>query len=260
MVLYPSCLYNRIQEAKRHMSSVMRVGEAFVGYPYHIVDLSVRLRPIVEEIDEVQKTKKAIELLMFEPSRSFVANDKYSNRNDVGIMVLLGAIIHERYIHIGTTEGDEQTTRLDVISDRGRWTVRLSEFLGSLNSYLLSQDEIARIVCEMIDNYTNEVAKDEVEYRTRPPEFGNYDLDWLLCEYATQESTLKRKLMSVVFESHEVPEYVVSELRFSANSISYKGCDLYVSPHNWNGWTTDRKRAVSWKTISETVQGYINDK
>ncbi len=260
MALYPSCLYNRVQEAKRHMSSVMRVGKEFVGYPYHIVDLSVRMRPIVEEIDEVRKSKKEIELLKFEPSRSFAANDRYSSRNDVGIMVLLGAIIHERYIHIGVTEEDERTVRLDVMSDRGRWIVRLSEFLSSLHSYLLSQDEIALIVCEMIDNYTNEVARDEVKYRTRPPKFGNHDLDWLLWEYATQEPGLKRMLMSDVFGAHEVPDYVVSQLRFSANHIGYKGFDLYISPHAWNGWNADCRRAASWTTLSETVRRYVNGK
>ena len=38
-------------------------------------------------------------------------------------------------------EGDK-TLRLDVISDKGRWIVNYSEFLGGLKSYILSRDEV----------------------------------------------------------------------------------------------------------------------
>ena len=62
-------------------------------------------------------------------------------KNSVDIMVILGAIIHERYVHIGTQQGGDKTLRLDVISDKGRWIVNYSEFLGGLKSYILSRDE-----------------------------------------------------------------------------------------------------------------------
>ena len=113
-------------------------------------------------------------------------------KNCVDIMVILGAIIHERYVHIGTQQGGDKTLRLDVISDKGRWIVNYSEFLGGLKSYILSRDEIAIVVCDMIDNYRALAELDKQTYRMIPPEIGNFDLDWLLWDYAFQELELKK--------------------------------------------------------------------
>lgn len=99
MTLYPSCLFNRTEEAKQHLAHAKEVGLNFGRYPYHIVNLSVRMRPIVEVVDNAREKKLDIRLLGFEPSRSFPKNDKYINANKIEIWMLLGAIIHERYIH-----------------------------------------------------------------------------------------------------------------------------------------------------------------
>ena len=219
MALYPSCLYNRTQEARSQLSITKQIGTEFAGYPYHIIDLSVRMRPIVEEIDKARKSKLQISLLTFEPSRCCQKNNKYADRKRVNIMIVLGALIHERYVHIGAVQGDEQTIRLDVISDKGRWIVKFSEFLDGLNSYLLTRDEIAMVVCNMIDNYRNLVEKDESKYRTLPPNFGNYDLDWLLWEYASLELSLKRTLLNEIFKITDMPDHVLAKVRFNANEI-----------------------------------------
>ena len=258
MALYPSCLYNRTQEARRHLSITRQTDASYVGYPYHIVDLAVRMRPIVEEIDRARNTNLEISLLKFEPSRFYSTNDKYSNRSKVAIIRILGALIHERYIHIGREEGDEQTVRLDVMSDRGRWIVIFSEFLDGLRSYILPQDEIAIVVCDMIDNYRDLVAKDELKYRTIPPIIGNHDLHWLLWEYATVELDLKRKFMNDIFRTTEVPDQVLAEVRFSANEVGYKNFSLYVGPEEAIGDNVNRKKSVSWAKLSETVRQYMN--
>ena len=260
MTLYPSCLFNRIKEARQHLISAREIGPNFKGYPYHIVDLSVRMRPIVEVIDKEQKKRLCIELLEFEPSKSFPKNDKYIKENKVEIIVLLGAIIHERYVHIGTQQGDEQTVRLDVISDRGRWIVKLSEFIDSLQSYILSRDEIATVVCDMIDNYRDLVRKNELEYRTKPPTIGNFDLEWLLWDYMTQELELKKAIMNQIFNIYEVPEKVINELRFSANSISYKNLALDFAPNNWRGENSEHTKRVSWGVLSNLVRGFLGNK
>ena len=260
MALYPSCLYNRTQEARRHLSSTKRTGASFSGYPYHIIDLSVRMRPLVKEIDKARKTSLEMSLLKFERSRSYLANNKYANRNTVSFMAVLGAIIHERYIHVGKVEGDERTIRLDVMSDRGRWIVDFSEFLHGLNSYLMNRDEIAIIVCDMIDNYRDLVANNEPKYRTIPPEFGNFDLDWLLWEYATLELDLKRMFVTEIFKRTDMPDHILTRIRFSANQIAYKEFRLYAGPQEALGENEDCKRVVSWATLSETVRRYINSK
>ena len=174
-------------------------------------------------------------------------------------MVILGSIIHERYIHVGNQQGDEQTIRLDVISDRGRWIVKFSEFMDVLQSYVLSRDEIAVVVCDMIDNYRKLVEKDDPKYRTIPPTIGNYDLDWLLGEYASRELELKRKFMSEVFNVSEVPDQILTKLRFFANQIGYKKFVLFVTPHHGSGQNSDSKRAVSWTRLSEIVRSHFNN-
>lgn len=258
MALYPSCLYNRTQAARRHWNITRQKGANFSGYPYHIIDLSVRMRPIVEEIDKAQKTNLEMSLLGFESSRYYPANDKYARKDKVSLMVVLGAIIHERYILVGNTEEDERTTRLDVISDRGRWIVDFWEFLDGLNSYLMTRDEIAIVVCDMIDNYRGLVADDEPKYRTMPPNFGNFDLDWLLGEYATLESGLKRIFMNDIFGRPDVPDHILTKVKFNANEISYKGFRLYAAGPHETLWEKENCRSlVSWTTLSETVRRYI---
>ncbi|MDE0386807.1 MAG: hypothetical protein OXI22_23200 [Defluviicoccus sp.] len=258
MALYPSCLYNRTQEARRHLTNTRRTGADFSGYPYHIVDLSVRMRPIVQEIDKIRKTNLEINLVKFERSRSFSTNDRYLRRSKVGIWVVLGAVIHERYIHVGSTEGDEKTIRLDVMSDKGRWIVNFYEFLYGLESYLMTRDEIAIIVCDMVDAYRSLVANDEPKYRKVPPQFGNFDLDWLLWDYVTPELGLKRIFMNEIFERIDIPDHVLIKVRFNANEIAYNEFMLYVGPHETLGKNGDWKKAVSWTTLSETVRRYIN--
>ena len=260
MTLYPSCLSNRIKEAEQHLISVRKAGLNFGKYPYHIVDLSVRMRPVVEVIHKEQKKRLNITLLEFEPSKSFPKNDKYMNENKVEIIVLLGAIIHERYIHIGTQEGDEKTIRLTVVSDRGRWTVKFPEFIDSLQSYMLSQDEIAIVVCDMIDNYRDLVRNSELEYRTKPPTIGNFDLEWLLWDYMIQELELRKVIMSQVFNVYEIPEKVFEKLRFSANSIAYKDFALYFTPHSWRGENSEYVKRVSWALLSNIIRTHLNHK
>ena len=254
MFLYPSCLSNRTDEARRYLQSVRNMSSSVSRYPYHIVDLSVRMRPIVEVIEDVRRKTSDITLVTFEPSRSYPRNDKYVGRNRVELMVVLGAIIHERYIHIGEQEGDKGTTLLDVQSDRGRWIVKHDEFMGILQSYTLSRDEIAIIVCDMIDNYRESVARNEVKYRTMPPTIGNFDLEWLLLNYAGQNVALKRDIMIKIFNVSEIPENVLMKLRFSANSIGHQRFDLYFSPHNWRGENAEHMKTISWANLSKIVR------
>ena len=61
-------------------------------------------------------------------------------------LVLLGAIIHESYLHIGPTQDSGDRKRLDVKSDRGRWIVYFEDFIGTMSTYLLCIDEIAETV------------------------------------------------------------------------------------------------------------------
>ena len=77
MPLYPSCLSNRIDEAQRYLKSIRMVSSRFSGYPYHIVDLSVRMRPIVEVIEDVRSKISDVALVTFEPSRSYPRNRVY---------------------------------------------------------------------------------------------------------------------------------------------------------------------------------------
>lgn len=259
MVLYPSCLFNRTQEAKRHLVSAKEVSLNFGRYPYHIVDLSVRMRPIVEVVNEARNRKSYIKLLKFERSEPFSGNDKYIKADKVEIWVLLGAIIHERYINISAWEENEKTIRLDVVSDRGRWIVKFSDFMDSLQSYIMSPDEIAGIVCDMIDNYTKKVRENESEYRTKPPVIGNFDLDWLLWDYMVRKSDLKKAIMSKIFNISQVPEAALEELRFSANSIGHKDFELYIAS-DWRKEISGNVKRVSWTTFSNVIRSHLDNK
>ena len=195
--------------------------------------------------------------MTFESSRSYPRNDKYIKRHTVELMVVLGAIIHERYLNISAQQGGERTILLDVRSDRGRWIVKHDAFIDQLHSYLLSRNEIAVIVCDMIDTYRKLVGNNEVKYRTMPPTIGNYDLEWLLSEYVGQSVPLKMDLMTKIFNISKVPESVVTELRFSANRIGYKTFDLYFPPHHWRGSDPDHVRKISWASLSDTIREHL---
>ena len=152
------------------------------------------------------------------------------------------------------------TSNFRMHATRGRWIVDFWEFLDGLNSYLMTRDEIAIVVCDMIDNYRGFVANDEPKYRTMPPDFGNYDLDWLLWEYATLEPGLKRIFMNEIFKRRDVPDHILTKVRFNANEISYKEFRLYAGPREALGENEDCRRLVSWATLSETVRRYITCK
>ena len=153
MRIYPSCLYNRISEARRVFPSVEGVDWRLLGYPYNLIDLAVRMRPVVEVINSAKGFDRKIKLLNFEPSWWFDGNRKYVGAQEVSIVVLLGAIIHESYVHVGATQNSPDRQQLDVQSDRGRWIVCFDEFIRTTKSYLLNTDEIAETVCDMVDSH-----------------------------------------------------------------------------------------------------------
>ena len=179
MRIYPSCLFNRITEARRHFPSVERTDWKSVVYPYSLIDLAVRMRPIVDVVNSAKGIDPKVELLCFEPSWWFDGNKKYIGAQSVSIVVLLGAIIHETYVHIGATQDAVSRRRLDVKSDRGRWIVYFDDFIDIMRTYLLSTDEVAETVCDLIDNHQQLLSKKpEVRWKA-PPNIGNWDFDWL---------------------------------------------------------------------------------
>ena len=135
MRIYPSCLFNRITEARRHFPSVERTDWKSVVYPYSLIDLAVRMRPIVDVVNSAKGIDPKVELLCFEPSWWFDGNKKYIGAQSVSIVVLLGAIIHETYVHIGATQDAGSRRRLDVKSDRGRWIVYFDDFIDIMRTY-----------------------------------------------------------------------------------------------------------------------------
>ena len=120
MRIYPSCLYNRISEARRLFPSVEGVDWKLVRSPCNVIGLAVRMRPIVEVINAAKGFDQKIKLLNFESSWRFDGNKKYVGAHEVYIVVLLGAIIHESYAHVGPTQDSPDRQQLDVQSDRGR--------------------------------------------------------------------------------------------------------------------------------------------
>ena len=260
MHIYPSCLSNRIEEAGTHLHSVKKDTPSLRRYPYSLIDFSVRMRPIVEVIDEARKTEIDIKLLHFEKSRLYRRNDKYLSKHKVALKVILGAIIHEKYIHIGRKQGDKETIRLDVWSDRGRWIVEFSEFINKLESYILTRDEIATVVCDIVDNLTKSAIKAPEKFKATPPEIGNFDLNWLLSDYSAHEITLKKSIMSEIFNIDEVPEKYIRDLRFSANSVSYQNFDLYFMPTDWLDNNSTPWEKISWTMLTYIFRNYLNSK
>lgn len=261
MSIYPSCLSNRIDEARKHLNSIKKHHPSPpYRYPYYLIDFAVRMRPIVEAIDEARNADIEIKLFHFEKSRLYRKNDRYSEKNEVALGVMLGAIIHEKYIHIGQQEADEETTRLDVKSDRGRWIVDFSEFIDKLESYILPWDEIATVVCDIVDNQIASVKKAPEKYKTIAPEMGNRDLDWLLHNYAVHELSLKKSIMSEIFKMDDVLEENIKALRFSANSIGYQNFDLYFTPTDWVGNNSMPPKKISWTIFMDIFRRYLRTK
>ena len=256
MRIYPSCLYNRISEARKHMPSVEKADWKSVTYPYKLIDLAVRMRPIVDVINSAKGIDPKVELLCFEPSWWFDGNKKYINAQSVSIVVLLGAIIHESYLHIGPTQDSGDRRRLDVRSDRGRWIVYFDDFIDSMKAFLLNTDEIAETVCDLIDNHQELISKKpEIRWKA-PPNIGNLDLDWLLWVYLPQKQKMKQTIVSNIFNIESIPTDKLTELRFSANSVGHATFDLHISPKDWSSEVEGRKR-VEWRAFTKLVRSLL---
>lgn len=256
MRIYPSCLYNRISEARRLFPSVEGADWKLVRYPYNLIDLAVRMRPVVEVINSAKGFDRKIKLLNFEPSWWFDGNKKYVGAHEVSIVVLLGAIIHESYVHVGSTEDSPDRQQLDVQSDRGRWIVCFDEFICATRSYLLNTDEVAETVCDMIDNHQMLLStKPEIRWKA-PPNIGNLDLDWLLWVYLSQNSKMKKTMVSSIFGIESIPTDKFRALRFSANSVGHATFDLHFSPKDWSSEREGRKR-VEWGAFTGLVRSLL---
>lgn len=256
MRIYPSCLYNRIREARRHFPSVERADWKLVMYPYNLIDLAVRMRPIVDVINSAKGIDPKVELLVFEPSWWFDGNRKYVGAREVSIVVLLGAIIHESYVHIGPTQASGDRQRLDVKSDRGRWIVYFDDFIDTMRTYLLDTDKIAETVCDMIDNH-QKLVSNKPEIRSQaPPHIANSDLDWLLWVYLSESPAIKRTIISSIFNLESIPTDKLMELRFSANGIGHETFDLHFSPKDWSAEIEGQKR-MEWRVFTRVVRSLL---
>ena len=255
--IYPSCLCNRIAEARRHFPTLEMGDSRSVVYPYSLIDLAVRMRPVVAVINSAKKIDRKIELCHFEPSWWFDGNKKYVNANEVSITVLLGAMIHEFYLHVGPTNDSGGRQRLDIASDRGRWIVYYDDYVATLRRYLLNTDEVAETVCDMIDNHQELVNKHpEIRWKA-PPNIGNLDLDWLLWVYLSENANLKRAILSDVFDVKDVSIEKVTVVRFSANSVGHETFNLHLSPVDWNP-ETENRRTIRWVEFSKFVRSWLS--
>lgn len=256
MRIYPSCLYNRISEARRFFPSIERADWKLVGYPYNLIDLAVRMRPIVEVINSAKGFDRKITLLNFEPSWWFDGNKKYVGAHEVSIVVLLGAIIHESYVRVGATQDSHDRIQLDVKSDRGRWIVCFDEFIRAARSYLLNTDEVAETVCDMIDNHQALLrTKPEIRFKA-PPNIGNLDLDWLLWVYLSQNAKMKKAMVSAIFGIESIPTDKFEGLRFSPNIVGHATFDLYCSPKDWCSEVEGGKR-LAWGEFTGLVRSLL---
>ena len=256
MRIYPSCLYNRIDEARRYFPNVEIGDWSLVKYPYNLIDLAVRMRPIVDVISSAKGIDAKIRLFRFEPSWWFDGNRKYVGAQQVSIVVLLSAIIHESYVHIGPTQDTGDRQHLDVKSDRGRWIVYFDDFVSTMRTFLLNTDEIAETVCDMIDNHQELLSnKPEIRWKA-PPNIGNLDLDWLLWVYLSESPKMKQAIISSIFDIDSIPTDKLTELRFSANSVGHATFDLHFSPKDWSS-EIDGRKSVEWGVFTKLVRSLL---
>ena len=254
--LYPSCLCNRIDEARRRFPSIEIDDWSRVQYPYNLIDLAVRMRPIVETVNSAKGMDPKVELLSFEPSWWFDGNKKYVGAKEVPIFVLLSAIIHESYVHVGSTVESKSGHRLDVMSDRGRWIVCFEEFVDTLRTYLFNGHEIAETVCDMVDNH-QELLRSKPELRWKaPPKIGNCDLDWLLWMYLSENAKFKEHIFARVFGVENIPTDELLSVRFSANSVNHATFNLHVSPGDLSSKVGGKKR-VEWEVFTKLVRSLL---
>ena len=242
MALYGSCLDNRIQVARPYLDYAKKAGAPTRGYPYYIIDLAVRMRPIVEEIEGTGRAQLSIPLLNFEPPAAKTKN-KYSHEHEVEIRTILNAIIHEIYILAGPAQ-------LDVASDKGRWIVSFPEFLKALDSYMLSRDKIAAVICEMIHLWLISAEKNPQKHTGRLAVFSmsnlSWNFDWLCTEYVDMEVALKTKFMDEFFQGRDI--------MFAPNTCDITGFDIA------GGRKIPHRMAIPWKAFLEIVREYIKSK
>lgn len=216
------------------------------------------MRPIVETVNSAKGIDPKIELLNFESSWWFNGNQKYVSAGEVSVPVMLSAIIHESYVHVGSANEATSGHRLDVESDRGRWIVPFEEFVDALKQYLFNVGQIAETVCDMIDRH-QELLRSKPEIRWKaPPRIGNYDLDWLLWIYLSENANRKKGVLASVFGVNSIPTSQLMSVRFSANSVDHASFDLYVSPTDLCFEVEGRKQ-VEWDAFTKLVRSLATE-
>ena len=258
MRIYPSCLYNRIREARSYFSnfSIEKVDWRSVnlGYPYNLIDLAVRMRPIVHVINSAKKINREVKLLKFEPPWGCDQHKNHINAQKVPMKRLLGAIIHETYLHIGQDSCAQQ--RLDIMSDKGRWIVCFKDFLGVMETYLLNMDETAETVCDMIDKRQELLSKKPEILGKIPPSIGNYDLDWLLLEYLPQRPKMKQAIVSIIFNLNDIPKNEPNDFPLSINHTYHKSFNLSISSSKIPKFKRITK-CVKWGEFSRLIRSLL---
>ena len=252
MAVYESCLDNRIQAARPYLDRVKKMGVYTREYR-HIKNLAFQMRPLVAEIEKTGwRTESRIMLIERGPLPIIVAEP-------VDAQPILSAIIHENYIHIcdytklfgPDIPMPDAPLRLEVVSDKERWVVDFLGFLKALDSYLLSRDDIAIVICAMIDSWLyrfSESLKYKPEKRMlelRMPHKSSLQSNflWLCRQYVEKEPELKKKFMTKFFQGRD--------LHFSPIMIGTTGFDIQLDNEDPN------YRWISWKEFLEIVRDYI---
>ena len=187
--------------------------------PTQIIEASFWARSILEIINDTDLSqlghpvKNQIRTVhnIDDPDHPGSAKAVYDANKTLPLTQILGYIIHVRYFSFPIhTDGNHC---LDVMSDRhDRTLVYFSDFIDALRSLVLSPKSVAVAICQLTEQDTRKSLSGDYGYEITI--FSSINFGWVLLHFVQNQPELKRRILSEIFQLHQVPDHALDSLFF----------------------------------------------
>ena len=190
--------------------------------PTQIIEASFWARSILEIIEDTDlsqlghSVKNQIRTLhnIEDPDHPGSAKAIYDANKTLQLIKLLGYIVHTRYFSFSIHADGNHC--LDVMSDRhDRTLVYFSDFTDALKSLVLPPKSVAIAICQLTEKATQKRLSGDYGYEITI--FSSINFGWVLWNFVQNQPELKRRILSEIFQLHQVPDHALDRLFFAVS-------------------------------------------
>ena len=146
-----------------------------------------------------------------DPDHPGSAKAIYDANKTLSLIQILGYIIHVRYFSFAIHADGNHC--LDVMSDRhDRTLVYFSDFIDALRSLVLPPKSVAVAICQLTEQATRKSLSGDYGYEVTI--FSSINFGWVLSHFVQNQPELKRRILSDIFQLHQVPGRALDSLFF----------------------------------------------